>query len=309
MIVICGEALFDVFKEHHSETLTSFPLLAVVGGSPLNVAVGLARLNTSVALLTGLSNDFLGQRLRTVLEQEKVGTQYLVSKTAPTTLGFIEHGADGVPQYAFYGNGAADRVLTQQDTAIDLSTVEAIHFGSYTTVTTPTAESYLALAQRAENQCFISYDPNIRPTVEPNMAIWRERFAQFAACANLIKISDEDLGLLFPDADPTQKAQEWLAQGTELVIITRGSKGVFAFTQQTAIELPAPQIEVVDTVGAGDTFQAATLYGLKQKNALSPHTTQLLSQQDLTDICSFAIKAAAITCSRRGADLPRLNEI
>lgn len=309
MIVICGEALFDVFKEHHSETLTTFPLLAVAGGSPFNVAIGLARLNTPVALLTGLSNDFLGQRLRTVLEQENVGTQYLISKSAPTTLGFIEHGADGVPHYAFYGNGAADRVLTPQDTQLDLSTIEAIHFGSYTTVTTPTADAFLALAQRAQGQCLISYDPNIRPTVEPNMDIWRARFVQFAACANLIKISDEDLGLLYPNANPEQKAQEWLQNGADLVIITRGSQGVWAFNANHKVAVAAPKITVVDTVGAGDTFQAATLYQLSQKQAFTSQALQALTEQDLTNLCQFAVKAAAITCSRRGADLPRLVEL
>ncbi|WP_020560992.1 carbohydrate kinase family protein [Thiofilum flexile] len=309
MIVICGEALFDVFKEHHSETLTTFPLLAVAGGSPFNVAIGLARLKTSVALLTGLSNDFLGQRLQTVLEQEKVDTRHLIHKSAPTTLGFIEHGADGVPQYAFYGNGAADRILTPHDTEIDLAPVEALHFGSYTTVTTPTADAYLALAQRAKGQCFISYDPNIRPTVEPDMSVWRSRFAQFAACANLIKISDEDFDLLYPHADPQQKAQEWLAQGTSLVIITRGSKGVWAFNHSATVEVTAPKITVVDTVGAGDTLQAATLYGLKQKQAFAIQRLATLTEQDLIEICQFAVKAAAITCSRRGANLPFLEEV
>ena len=309
MIVICGEALFDVFKEHHSETLTTFPLLAVAGGSPFNVAIGLARLKTPVALLTGLSNDFLGQRLQTVLEQENVDTQYLIHKSAPTTLGFIEHGVDGVPQYAFYGNGAADRILTNQDTQLDLAHITALHFGSYTTVTTPTADAYLALAQRAKGQCFISYDPNIRPTVEPDMSVWRERFAQFSACANLIKISDEDLGLLYPNADPHQKAQEWLAQGASLVMITRGSKGVWAFNRSHVVEVTAPKITVVDTVGAGDTFQAATLYSLKQKQAFDIQRLEKLTELDLKEICQFAVKAAAITCSRRGANLPFLNEI
>ncbi|MBK8453048.1 MAG: carbohydrate kinase [Thiofilum sp.] len=309
MIVICGEALFDVFKEHHSETLTTFPLLAVAGGSPFNVAIGLARLNTPVALLTGLSNDFLGQRLKSVLEQEQVNTQYLIPKSAPTTLGFIEHGADGVPHYAFYGNGAADRVLTTRDTQINLASVTALHFGSYTTVTEPTADSFLSLAQSAMGKCLISYDPNIRPTVEPNMDIWRNRFMQFSACANLLKISDEDLNLLYPDADPKQKAQEWLARGVDLVLVTRGSKGVWAFNKEHFVEVATPNITVVDTVGAGDTFQAATLYSLQNIQALTSGSLARLARQDLEDICQFAAKAAAITCTRRGADLPRLKEI
>lgn len=309
MIVICGEALFDVFKEHHSDTLNTFPLLAVAGGSPFNVAIGLARLETQVALLTGLSNDFLGQRLLAVLEQEKVNTDYLITKSAPTTLGFIEHGADGVPHYAFYGNGAADRILDLQDTAIDLNNIKAVHFGSYTTVTAPTADAYLALAQRAKGQCLVSYDPNIRPTVEPDMAIWRSRFSQFSACANLLKISDEDLGLLYPDTDPQQKAQEWLANGVNLVLITRGSKGVWAFNKQHFVEVASPRITVVDTVGAGDTFQAATLYSLQSRQAFTATALADLSEQDLKEICEFAVKAAAITCTRRGADLPSLKDL
>ncbi|TXH60558.1 MAG: carbohydrate kinase, partial [Thiothrix sp.] len=132
MFLVCGEALFDVFTtEVVDQAAFEVPLSARVGGSPLNVAVGLARLGCPVAMLTGLSTDFLGERLLASLQSEGVNTGLIVRKQAPTTLGFVQQDAAGVPSYAFYGNGAADRLLTLDDINVDLEGTAVIHFGSY----------------------------------------------------------------------------------------------------------------------------------------------------------------------------------
>ncbi|HPE59020.1 MAG: carbohydrate kinase [Thiothrix sp.] len=311
MFVVCGEALFDVFiADGVAQDARTVPFSARVGGSPFNVAIGLARLGCDSALLTGLSTDFLGQRLLAVLEAEKVSTRLIVRKPAPTTLGFVQHGEDGVPAYAFYGEGAADRSLTPADLPASLEGTECLHAGSYSIVTPPTSDAVLQLFQRESGQRILSVDPNIRPTVEPDMAIWRERIDALLALADVVKVSDEDLGWLYPGQAIDAIMRQWMANGLKLMVVTRGSQGALLASQAAQAEVSTPKIRVVDTVGAGDTFQAALLDALVAlKQAHGERWESMLDAATLTRIGHFAAVAAAITCSRKGADLPTRTEI
>ncbi|WP_020394693.1 carbohydrate kinase family protein [Thiolinea disciformis] len=312
MFVVCGEALFDVFLEHGTKlTETTLKFEARVGGSPFNVAIGLARLDRSVAMLTGLSSDFLGERLMAVLQSEQVATHWITRKPAPTTLGFVQHGEDGVPAYAFYGNGAADRVLAPSDVAaFDLSQISGLHVGSYSLVVDSAAQAYHQLIQQAAGKKLISIDPNIRLNVEPNKAIWRERVADLLPLVDMVKVSDEDIGLLYPDQDPEVVMQDWLGKGLKLLVLTRGSKGASLWSQQARVDIAAPTIKVVDTVGAGDTFQTALIDAvLTLRDASLDAWDKHLTAHTLEKIGRFAATAAAITCSRRGADLPKRAEV
>jgi len=302
MILVCGEALYDVFMG--GETASgALGLVAHVGGSPFNVAVGLARLGTPAALFTGLSHDPLGARLRARLEAEGVETRHLVRSDRPTTLSLVGVGADGVPAYTFYGAGSADVSLTEADLPDLGPEIAALHFGSYSIAVAPTADALAALAEREAGR-FISLDPNIRPTVEPSMERWRARIGRLLAVAALVKVSDEDLALLEPGADPAVIAADWLRRGPELVVVTRGDAGVLAFGRFGRLDLPARRVEVVDTVGAGDTFQAALLDGLSRAGALSRAALAGLDRGAVAELLSRAAVAAGLTCSRRGADLP-----
>lgn len=312
MFVVCGEALFDVFLEDGSKPSdTTLHFEARAGGSPFNVAIGLARLNCPVAMLTGLSSDFLGDRLLAVLESEQISSQYITRKQAPTTLGFVQHGADGVPAYAFYGNGAADRVLESQDVQqFDLSQISGLHLGSYSLVVNSASQAYVQLIKHYSGKKLISIDPNIRLNVEPNKAIWRERVAELLPLVDMVKVSDEDLGLLYPDQDPEIIMQEWLGKGLKLLVLTRGGKGATLWSQQARFDVAAPNITVIDTVGAGDTFQAALIdSALTLREVHQDAWDKQLTAATLQRIGRFAATAAAITCSRRGADLPKRSEI
>jgi fructokinase len=308
MIVVCGEALMDVFDA--GATASGNMLDARIGGSPYNVAMGLSRLGQPVAFCGAVSTGFLGQRLMRSLADEGIHTACVQRTAAPTSICVVGLDAQGVPAYDFYGERGADRQL---DAGAALANVpapaRALHFGSYAMVVEPVASAQRALIERDRSHTLISYDPNVRLTVEPSLPIWRETLAWMLPRTHLLKISEEDVGLLFPGAAPEMLAQAWLAQGPRLVVITRGGQGALGFTRTTRVQAAPVPVQVVDTVGAGDTFQAALLTWLAEHERLSIDGVATLDSTALQALLDFATRAAAITCSRRGADLPRRSEL
>lgn len=311
MFVVCGEALIDIFvEETERSTLNEFPLQACVGGSPFNVAIGLARLEQPVALLAGISTDMFGQRLVSVLEKEGVSQRYIVRKPLPTTVAFVQKDSQGVPSYSFYGENAADRSLTIDDIQIDEHDVTGFHLGSYTTVTQPIADSLLSLVKHSSGKRLISLDPNIRAIVEPDMSIWQERIETLVSYADIVKVSDEDLSLLYPDISAETVIKRWLASGLKLIVLTRGGEGASLWSQMAQYDVKTPSVTIIDTVGAGDTFQAALLSLIIPLYEQNPSAwADDLGQERLIEIGRYAAAAAAITCSRQGADLPRHIEV
>jgi fructokinase len=307
MFLICGEALYDVFPV--AETATGFSLDARIGGSPFNVAVGLARFRRKVGFLTGLSSDPLGRRLERALASEGVAGDYLIKKQNPTTLAVVGLTSAGVPHYTFYGHDAADRVVTEADLPPLPAEVTGLHFGSYSLVVGQTAEAFLILAQRHAKDRLISLDPNVRLGVEPDVAAWRRRVEAFSEIADIVKVSDEDLELLFPGDALESAVTRWHSRGVQLVVVTRGAKGALASLRGETFEVPGRKVKTVDTVGAGDTFQAALLCGLEETGKASKAGLEALGVDDCRRLVDFAIAAAAVTCSRRGADLPRRDEV
>lgn len=310
MYLVCGEALFDVFSLDDSPRSSELGFKAIAGGSPFNVAVGLRRLGVDSALFGGLSSDYLGTRLRRVLEEEKVDCSYLVTSDAPTTLAMVGLDANGSAQYQFRGEGCADRqVRLEHLPALD-DQVRGLHVGSYTLVITPVADTLLALVQRESAHRLISLDPNVRLNPQPDVALWRRQVQAFAAHAHLIKASEEDLALLYPDRTPSEVARGWLNDRCRLVFVTHGADGASVHCAHGSWTQPADaSLAVKDTVGAGDTFQAAVLSCLAKLNADSPQALAALTREAIDGILEFAIRAAAITCSRVGPDLPFAREL
>lgn len=305
MFLSCGDALFDCFSVP-TESPATIRLDGRVGGSPLNVAVGLARLGRPVGYFAKNSTDLFGRRILAFLEQEGVDTSLIVPTSNNSTLAMVELDKAGVASYAFYTGGTADRSLTLAELPAQLpAAIRAIHIGSYTTATEPTASSLVALVKRERERRFISYDPNIRPSIEPDLDIWRGRIASLAGTAHLLKLSSEDAELLYPKQPLEHLAQDWIRSGVRLVIVTKGGEGAIAFTGHgCSASVPGIHVNVVDTVGAGDTFQAATLAWLDRHDALAAAEAADLDSDALRSLLSFGARAAAITCSRRGADLP-----
>ncbi|MFN3616117.1 MAG: carbohydrate kinase family protein [Rubrimonas sp.] len=309
--LVCGEALYDLFATQSPAGLT---FDARIGGSPFNVAVGLARLGQPSGLLTGLSTDALGRRLKAALAAEGVSTDWIADKPNPTTLSLVDVGPDGGPAYTFYGTAAADRSMTDADVAPLGAEVWGMHAGSYALVADPTGATQLALFRTERGRRMLTLDPNIRLNVEPDLAVWHGRLAEFLACADLVKVSDEDLAHLHPGETHEAVARRWLAMGPAVVIVTRGGEGALGFTERCAVEVAAPRIAVADTVGAGDTFMAALIAGLAEtglarRGAETHGALREMDAAQLRRLLGFAASAAAITCGRRGPDRPRRSEL
>jgi fructokinase len=307
MYVVAGEALMDVFTG--ATTPTGIALDARIGGSPLNVAFGLARMGHPVAFLGGVSNGELGNRLLDALRAEGVSLDAVHRSDAPTTISLIGVDAKGVPEYAFYGTGAADRTLPLAALERMPADARVLHVGSYTMVVGETAATQRALVERVRGKAVVSYDPNLRLNVEPDLAVWRATLEWMLPRTDVLKLSDEDLGLLYPGIDPAAFAADCLGKGAGVVALTRGGHGAFAWHASGVCDVAPVKVDVIDTVGAGDTFQAALLTRLDELGALSPAGVRTMGAETLLDAMRFATQAAAITCSRRGADLPRRAEL
>ena len=270
---------------------------------------GLAR---QVGFFSKVSRDSFGERIMAHLANEAVDTRLIMRTDLLSTLAIVSLDSAGTARYSFYIENTADRSIAESELPAALpGDVKVIHIGgSYSTALEPSASSFAAFAAREKGRRLISYDPNIRDSVAPDLDLWRRRVAKLAGMAHLIKASEEDLAKLYPGRSAEKAAGDWIAGGASLAIITHGGDGAIGFTAKGAsARVPGVKVKVIDTVGAGDTFQAATLDWLGRKDRLSPDGLASLSSAELTAMLSYAAKAAAITCSRRGADLPRAAEL
>ena len=298
-LLVCGEALLDVF---HAGA-------ARVGGSPFNVAVGLARLGQPVAFFGGISRGDAGQRILSALQAEGVDTAAVALVDAPTTLSIVDSDEHGVPSYAFHGDGCADREVTPADLVSVPAGPDILHVGSYAMVVEPVASTLRALVERERGGGLVAYDPNVRLRVEPDAQRWRGTVEWMLERADLVKASEEDLEALWPGEDPLRIASSWVERGPQLVVVTRGARGAFACTRRARLSAPSPTTNVVDTVGAGDAFQAALLHWLATRGKLAADALAGLEGDELVSALTFCNRAASVTCSRQGADLPRIDEL
>jgi fructokinase len=309
MIVVCGEALMDIFVGQPDGA--RLPTEAVAGGSPFNVAIGVARLGSRSAFLSTLSEDAFGSFLASRLEEAGVATDYLRRCPERSTLSVVATGRDGHPHYSFYAEAGADRALTVHDLPSSLpDDVRAIAAGSYALGVDPVAGAIETLLRREAGRRVVSLDPNVRPRVVGDLNRFRNRFEGLLATATLVKASVEDLELLYGERDLRDVARDWLQLGPSLVVVTRGGDAPVAILRDgTVVERPARRVNVEDTVGAGDSFHAALLAHLDRAGRLSPAAIAELSPANVAETLDFAVAAAAITCTRRGANPPTWDEV
>ena len=308
MILVCGEALIDLFVGAPSPIGLSAE--AVAGGSPFNVAIGIGRLGRAAAFLSTLSEDTFGAFLAGKLAEAGVSAAYLQRCPNPTTLSVVATSASGEPRYSFYAPDSADRALRPEALPPHLpSEVNAVAAGSYALGVEPIASAIEVLLRREAGSRVISLDPNVRPRVVGDLTSYRERFERLLAHAHILKASDEDVHLLYPGQDLVSVARTWLQRGPRLVIVTRGAEGPLAVFGTSVVDRPAPRVDVVDTVGAGDTFHAGLLAWLDANALLTPESIARLSLAQVTAALDFAAAAAAIVCTRRGANPATWDEV
>jgi len=309
MFITCGEALYDMFvKPSDGGNPHGVTVDGVVGGSPLNMALGLARMGNRVSLFTRISNDAFGQRLRDFMANNQISDEYCVAADQPTTLAMVETDETGHPSYSIYSNGTADCSMEMSDIPGDLDPRDGlIHLGSFATVLEPSGRALREFAKQNADTHFITYDPNVRLVVVPEVEPWRETTDELLPIAGMVKASDEDLGIIYPDQPIEAFIEKALVAGADICIVTKGPDGaLIGSADGRLVSVPGQKINVIDTVGAGDTFMAASMHYLAAQSACEKG---LARDVDLIEMGSFAVKAAAITCSRRGADLPSLADI
>ena len=292
-IWVCGEVLIDI--------LPSGP---VVGGGPANTAKALARLGHDVHFIDGISSDAYGQSARTELLRDGVNLDLALASAKPTCTATVTLDAAGAASYEFLIDGTAtfdfhsswlpDPYRYQP---------QVLHIGTLVTVIEPGASALYDWAMQVAEFAPIVFDPNIRPSVQPDRDLYEAAVEKWAALSAVIKVSDDDLAWLFPGQSIDDVANRWISDGVFLVVVTRGANGLVGFTADGRVEVPGVKVDVVDTVGAGDTVGAIVV------GAMVTHGLIELRGDLLRSVLTRAAAAAAITCSRQGAQPPYKHEL
>ncbi|SFC51493.1 carbohydrate kinase family protein [Tropicimonas isoalkanivorans] len=308
MILSAGEALIDMLPRTSSHAEPCFA--PVAGGSVFNTAIALGRLGARSLFFTGLSTDLFGRKLETSLKASGVDYALCARSDRPTTLAFVEL-TEGHAKYAFYDEGTAGRMIGEGDlpTREALEGVEAIFFGGISLVVEPCASAYEALALRECGDRLVMIDPNIRPTFIKDEAAYRARIERMIGAADVVKVSDEDLKWIAGEGELADLAATLLTWGPKVICVTEGSKGVTAYMTGRTLFSEATPVDVVDTVGAGDTFNAGFLDGLRRAGYLAKARLADIPDAALEDALKLGSAAAAVTVSRAGANPPTAAEL
>jgi fructokinase len=298
--LVVGEALVDIVERPGT------PPLAYPGGSPANVAIGLARLGREAQLLTWLGEDANGDLVRDHLEASRVRIASGSQRAARTSTARALIDADGSATYEF------DLEIDYPEHQVAEDTV-VVHVGSIGAVLEPGAAKIAALLGSARRRAVLTYDPNLRPSIMGGRDDVRPAVLALVAGSDVVKVSDEDLEWLEPGTAPQDVARTWAAAGPALVVVTLGAEGSFAVTAEgVEVAVPAPRVDVADTVGAGDSFMGGLIDGLWTNGLVGSgkhDAIAALSVDDLTQLLEQAARIAAITVSRPGANPPTRQEL
>lgn len=308
MIICCGEALVDMIAIGIDDDQKAF--VPHSGGAIFNTAITLGRLGANVGLVSGVSEDMFGQQLVRDLNTSKVETSYLVRSDRPTTLAFVEL-KDGQASYSFFDENSAGRMVQFDDFSSIEEPVSAYYFGGISLASEPSGESYAALAAKMAENSVIMLDPNVRTTFIADEAKYRQRLETLFGVCDIVKISDEDLSWIYPDAETLNSAaSQILNAGASIVVLTKGEEGSTAFYGDgKTVDIEIKKVTVADTVGAGDSFNGGLLSKLSELNLLSKSALKDIDEAPLKQAMEFASKVAAITVSRSGANPPWSHEL
>lgn len=308
MILCCGEALIDMVAAPSLDGPDGF--VPHSGGAVFNTAIALGRLGARAGMLTGLSRDMFGDQLADALNASDVDTTHIIRSDRPSTLAFVKL-EDGQASYSFFDENSAGRMIRPEDMPELPSDITALFFGGISLASDPSASAYAALLERQGGPRAVMIDPNIRPLFITDEEGYRRRMAAMISQADIVKVSDEDLDWLNPaPLTQAEKISAMLDTGPSVVIVTQGAEGATAtLADGTSIAVPAVKTNVVDTIGAGDTFNAGFLAKLSDMDLLTPEALGTLDPDALRDAMAHGARVAAITVSRAGANPPWANEL
>ena len=306
MIICCGEALIDMLpRQLPSGEDVFYP---VAGGAIFNTAIALGRLGLDAGMVSGISSDMFGDQLVTALQNSKVDTQYCVRIDQPTTLAFVKL-TNGQAQYSFFDENSAGRSLSADKVPSFSQPINAFHFGAISLIPEPCGSAYETLLTDNAAHSVISLDPNIRPSFITDATSHRGRINRMISRADIVKVSDEDLDWIIEGGNHHAAIDSWLEEGVKVVLITEGAAGVTAYNKAGKCHQGAKKVEVVDTIGAGDTFNAGFLAGLEEKGCLTKATLAEISNDNLLHALNMANNVAAYTVSQAGAVPPWREQI
>ncbi len=299
-IAFVGEALIDFTAQPG----TGLQFQGHVGGALLNGAVAAARLGARVGYLTQLSTDLFGERLLAHLQANGIDTGLVLRSSAPSTLAFVER-TPQTNRYAFYMHGTADVLWAPDPLPVLPASCRWLHYGSNLLTREPSGQRVLDFARAQRDHVLRVFDPNARPSLVEDLPAWRARCADCIAACELLKLSDEDCVLLAPGQPFDALAQGWLQAGPRAVLITRGAEGATLYRRgQPALAVRPPPVQVVDTIGAGDTFGAGLSVALLDQGVHDVDALAALPDAAWSAVLRFAATAAALNCAREGADPP-----
>ena len=305
-IALVGEALIDF-------TCTSgLSFEGHEGGALTNSAIAAARLGQPTGFITQLSTDLFGERLLRHLEGNGVDTRFVLRSDAPSTLAFVER-LPTTNRYAFYTHGTADTLWAPAELPVLPESCRFLHFGSISLLAEPAASRITELVEAQRGRRIVLFDPNVRPSLIPDMAAYRARMPRWVAACDLLKFSDEDSALLAPGQSLAEAAASYLADapaGPRAVVVTRGGEGATLYRPGHApIDVVPPRVDVIDTIGAGDTFAAGLSVGLLAAGVEHADQLTALSDDGWREVLRLAATAAALNCTREGCDPPTLAEL
>lgn len=306
MILCCGEALIDMLPRVDAAGAPVY--LPVSGGAVFNTAIALGRLGLPTSFFTGLSTDFFGAQLRRDLVASGVDVSRVRFSDRPTTLAFVRTKGK-TNEYAFFDENSAGRMLDETDLPLVGPEIRALHFSCISLIPEPCGSTYEALMAREHASRVIMLDPNIRAAFVTDREKHLARMRRMIAMADIVKLSDEDLAWFGEDGTHDEIAQRWLAMGPKLVVMTAGPDGASGWTRRGKVTVPSRKVDVVDTVGAGDTFNAGILAALGDGGLLTKEAVAGLSSAQVEAALSLAAAAAAVTVSRAGANPPWRDEL
>jgi fructokinase len=294
---VCGEVLIDLIPDGTERK-------AVVGGGPANTAKALAKLGIETQFIDGISSDQYGQMALKELHHDGVLLDYVKFSDKPTCLAIVSLSQNGGATYEFVIDGTAtfDFSHSWLPDPIELKP-SLLHIGTLVTAIEPAASVLHEWASKVAEVTPVVFDPNIRPAVLDNRDLYVAAVEKWVAISSAVKVSDDDLKWLYPDQSIESVVNRWLSDGVALVVVTFGANGLTGFTSDGQVEVGAIKVDVVDTVGAGDTVGAVLVEAIIEKGLLN------LNGENLKEMLTRAAKAAAITCSRSGAKPPSKMEI